>query len=315
MILVVSDLWLPFPGGAERLMFNLSRSLMQHGEDVQVVTSYVHAKRFDGPPVEFRSIGVGEHHRDGWRDLASIIDQVEPDVILTHHFFAFEFEAELESCGVPIVQVVLNGHRLPFASLAVFISTEVRTRPGMGGVLDDLTIYPPAFDDVAAATHGDAIGFIKPLHHKGVDLVYDLARALPFEQFVILRGEWQDIETIVDLPNVEYMEPVDDIRSFYERVRLVLVPSLSEDAGTVAQECAVNGLPCISSDAGGLVETNAGGIILDDRSIDVWVEAIGALEDDAHYASVVCGQKRYTPTGQTAAFDDFAARVVELHTP
>ncbi len=312
MILVISDLWLPFPGGAERLIFNLSRDLATRGEEVQVLTSYAAAQRFDGPPVEFRSLGVELFHADGARDLLAYIAEVRPDVILTHHYFAFQFAAELEACGVPIAQVVLNGRRLPFAQLAVFISDFVRSMPGMEPQPGDLTILPYACPDVIAAPAiggpGDAIGFIKPLPHKGVELVYEIARLLPAKRFLILRGEWQDIEIIRQLPNVEFMEPAFDIRDFYAQCRLILVPSLSEDAGTVAQEATLNGLPCISSDAGGLPETNRGGILLDTRDPQVWVEVIEALDDGTTYSRQAERQRAALPD-QSAQLDALAFRL------
>lgn len=309
MILVLSDLWVPFPGGAERLMFNLARDLMRRGEEVYVLTGYHPARQFDGPP--FLLLTVPENEQ-GASSLRKAVDDFRPDVILTHHYWALHFEEAIASACVPIVQVVLNGRRLQSAAMAVFISNDVRNREGMNPQAQDMVIHPPAFDDVRAETHGDAIGFIKPLSHKGVDLFYDIARAMPDRQFVCLRGEWQDIETIVELPNVEFMEPVDDIRDFYERVRLVLVPSLSEDAGTVAQECAVNDIPCISSDVGGLRETN-GGVLMHSHWYHAWREAIERLlNEPGQYQAVVSRQEMRTPTAQTELLDEFATRVAML---
>lgn len=315
MILVLSDLWVPFPGGAERLMFNLARDLMRRGEDVRVLTGYHPAKQFDGP--RFDVIEVPENEIGADR-LAFWIDAISPDLILTHHYWALHFEDVIASSTMPIVQVVLNGRRLQCATMAVFISNDVRNRPGMNPLSQDMVIHPPAFDDVRADSHGDAIGFIKPLPHKGVDLFYEIARAMPDRQFVCLRGEWQDIETIVELPNVEFMEPVDDIRDFYKRVRLVLVPSLSEDAGTVAQECAVNGIPCISSDVGGLRETNVGGRILDTRDPTEWVKTIDSFDDPYWIERVVPRMQGLVdgqpgnPMAQTDLLDEFATRVAML---
>ena len=313
MILVLSDLWVPFPGGAERLMFNLARDLMQRGETVGVVTGYHRAQPFDGAHVAPPLIvpDAPDVRYMGARALTGLIADTKPDVILTHHHWAFTFERELVATGVPIVQVVLNGHRIPEAALAVFISEEVRARREMVSGFNDLTIYPLAFDDVRAETHGDAIGFIKPLHHKGVDLFYDIAAAMPDRQFVVLRGEWQNIETIKPFPHVQFMEPVDDIRRFYEKCRVVLMPSLSEDAGTVAQECTVNAIPCISSNVGGLAETNLGGIRLT-AGVDEWVKAIRLLDDHRLYNTVVLSQSLNNPTSQTEKLEQFADRVRAL---
>lgn len=309
-ILVLSDLWVPFPGGAERLMFNVARDLERRGADVDVVTGYHPAKRFDGPTFEVWEVPENEV---GARALTQAIADYAPDVILTHHYWALTFETAITAPGIPIVQLVLNGRRMGAASIAVFISEAVRARKGMGQLRSDLTIHPPAYaDDVAADRHGDAIGFIKPLHHKGVDLFYEIAAAMPDRRFVVLRGEWQDIETIRPFPHVEFMEPVDDIRDFYEKVRLVLVPSLSEDAGTVGQECAVNRIPCVSSAVGGLPETNRGGFLVSAARPDAWVEAIEGLDDPAEYEYIVDRQARQTPTEQREKFDELADRIQHL---
>ncbi len=170
---------------------------------------------------------------------------------------------------------------------------------------------PPAFDDVVAATHGDAIGFIKPIPHKGVRMVYDIARAMPERQFVILRGEWQDLEVIERLPNVEFMEPVADIREFYARVRLVLMPSLSEDAGTVAQECALNGIPCLSNNVGGLNETNGGLLFAPAEPVGAWTRFIGYLDDPASYEAVVSSQRAHLATLDHAGSLDLLAQRIK----
>lgn len=309
MILVLSDLWLPFPGGAERLAFNLARDLMRRGEEVVVLTGYENPRTFDGPMVIRANLPLDEH---GWGLIDAAIHAAHPDVIVTHHLYARTWQAELVGTGIPLVQIVLNGQRIEGAALAVFISEWVRARGNPRP--EDLTILPPVFPDVIAPGHGDAIGFVKPIRHKGVDLFYAIAEALPDRRFVVLRGEWQDLEVIrTDLPNVTFMEPVDDIRDFYAECRMVLVPSLSEDAGTVAQEATLNGLPCVSSNVDGLAETNAGGITLPPRELDQWVDAIRRLDDPAFRARVVEDQHRHLKaTNQDGALDEFAARVRAL---
>jgi glycosyltransferase involved in cell wall biosynthesis len=284
-MLVISDLWLPFPGGAERLIFNLARDMMRRGNTVNVVTGYGPAQQFDGPTVvSLPTIGPDLEH--GATVIRDLIAYDQPDVILTHHYYAHRYGQVMVDSGVPVVQVMLNGERMPGAALAVFISEWVKERgnPQPG----DIVLTPPAFDDVVAETHGDAIGFIKPIPHKGVELVYQVAAAMPECRFVILRGEWQDLEVIRPAPNIEFLEPVDDIREFYARCRMVLVPSLSEDAGTVAQEATLNGLPCLSTNVGGLAETNGGSLLFDPTDpVRAWVAAIRSLDDPTYYAGTV----------------------------
>ena len=309
-VLVLSDLWPPFPGGAERLAFNLSRHLLHHGMDVQVWTGYEHPQQFDGPPVQRTDMfGVFDTQPLGAAFVRDLLGAVNPDVVLTHHLYAHQYADVLAASGVPFVQVVLNGERIPAAEFAVYISDWVRNQHH-DAQAQDMTIVPPAMPDVVAPEHGQHIGFIKPIHHKGVDLVYRLAHRLPHERFLVLRGEWQDLEIISDLPNVVYLDPVADMREFWGQVRMVLAPSLSEDAGTVGQEAALNGVPCRSSDSGGHPQNNAGGIELTLTRMSKWVRAIRALDQPSYYDRVVQEQRRaYDAHRIPALLDEFADKV------
>lgn len=311
-VLVLSDLWLPFPGGCERLAFNLTRHLHERGEQVAVLTGYWDHQP-EPFPINASAIGIGPDHAVGAAIIADAVEHYRPDVILTHHLYAYEFEAELAETGIPVVHVVLNQRRLAGAALAVYISEWVRDQCG-DAKPGDLVIHPPALGDVdASAWAGDhrSVGFIKPIPHKGVQLVYEIAAAEPDRDFLVLRGEWQTLEVLTDLPNVRYMDPVADIREFYAECRVVLMPSISEDAGTVAQECAVNGIPCISSDVGGLPETNAGGVILGSRDVSLWCDTLALLDDPDAYDMVADRQRSKQPD-HTAALDEFADRVQTL---
>lgn len=313
-VLVLSDLWPPFPGGAERLIFNLARDLHRRRSlfEVSAVTGYEAARQFDGPPVVHYPIGTGELRDAGAPLIRSIITATDPEAILTHHYYASQFEQELDGCGVPYVQVVLNGRRLPGAAFAVYITEWVAAQVGDVGV-DDFVLTPPAFDDVIADSHGDAIGFVKPIEHKGVETLYAIAEQMPDRQFVVLRGEWQDLEDIRPRDNITFVEPVVDMRDFYRQVRLLLVPSRSEDAGTVAQEATLNGLPCVSSGVDGLVETNGGGILLDPYDLTGWVETISALDEPGLYAATVACQRAHLQAlDHPALLDRFARQMAAL---
>ncbi len=222
--MILSDLWVPFPGGAERLAFNLGRDLMRRGHDVRVLTGYLEAEQFDGPQININdSIGVFDQQESGAEIVKAFIGAMQPDVIISHHLYAYQFKNELVDSGVPFVQVVLNSERIPEAAFAVYISDWVRET--VGSEEHDIVIRPPAFTDTISPVHGDKIGLIKPIPHKGIELFYEVARMMPYRQFLVLRGEWQTLEVIEDLPNVEFMEPVKDIRDFYAQCRIVLMPS------------------------------------------------------------------------------------------
>ncbi len=60
------------------------------------------------------------------------------------------------------------------------------------------------------------------------------------------------------LKNVKVMPNTPDPREFYAATRLILMPSLMENAGFVAMEAMTNGIPVLASNRGGLPETIGG---------------------------------------------------------
>jgi glycosyltransferase involved in cell wall biosynthesis len=283
-------LWVPFPGGAERFVSNIAHEMLKRGHEIHVLTSYQRAEDIPEVSVHFRDIGVHDRHEEGKKTIEEVIHEIRPDIIFTHHFFAYEFKEWVTQFLMPVVQVVHNNKKIPGAALGVFNSQYTRDHAVSNE--QDMVILPPAYGDIVAEIHGDAIGFVKPIHHKGVDYVYHIAAHFPDRKFLILRGEWQDIEDIREMPNVSFMEPVKDIREFYSRCRLMLMPSWAEDAGTIPQEAALNGIPCISTDVMGLPETNKGGIVLR-RDESLWWAEIEKLDDPLYYQSVVDRQREY----------------------
>jgi glycogen synthase len=74
-ILFLSDLWIPFPGGAERYVFNLARELVRRGHDVTVLTSYYRAQASDGIKVRWEDVGVREQRESGAQIVRSAIKE------------------------------------------------------------------------------------------------------------------------------------------------------------------------------------------------------------------------------------------------
>lgn len=309
-ILVLSDLWHPFPGGAESYIRRVTEFLASAGHEIHILTSYAKAKA--SLPMTIRDIGVYGRHAHGVQVIESVLAEQKPDLILTHHFFCGEFASELSRWGIPFVEISHNRPRHPDARLTIFNSEFTASRCNRRP--DDIVLLPP-IDKSCVAFSGIAqffrpyIGHIKPLGGKGIALTYKLAEyflrrnrefdhgnPVKLQKFLVLRGEWQDGEDIRQLPNVEFMEPVDDIREFYSKCRLVLMPSLSEDAGTVPQECAANRIPCISSNVGGLPETNQGGVILapGEENWLLWADAIHDLGWREGYDALVRRREWYT---------------------
>ena len=308
-VLIISDLWLPFPGGAERYMRNLALALVARGNEVEVLTSYEPVQQETQFKITYTSIPVYAHHNLGYNIIWDYVQKFRPDIIVTHHFFAGEFPEIFTSFGLPTVEVIHSRPRTPAATLAVFNSNYTANTPGQLRKPQDMIILPMADPETRAETHENALLHCKPIGGKGIMMTYALAKRFPNRKFVVLRGEWQGAETMISgCPNIEYMEPVKDIRDFYKRGRLILMPSEREEAGTVPFEATLNEIPCISSNVMGLPETNGGGVILpinchpwdehmplhpDNYSIDVWTEKINQLDDPAFYERTVQSQANF----------------------
>ena len=330
-ILVLSDLWLPFPGGAERYMRNMVLELIKRGHEIEVLTSYEPAQNETQFKLTYISIPVYAQHQKGRDIIWNKVQSFMPRLIITHHFFAGEF-AEIfkdDWIAVPAVEVIHSRIRNPHSKLAVFNSYSTANMPGQLRMPQDMVILPMADPDTKADSHGEYCGHLKPIGGKGIMMTYALAKRFPKRKFLVLRGEWQGAETMISgCPNIEYMEPVKDIRDFYKHCRLLLMPSEREEAGTVPFEATLNGIPCISSDVMGLPETNRGGIILpinnrpwdnimplhpDMESIARWEDEINKLDNPAYYNEVVQRQRDFMASVPwSGLYDEFSSKLEEV---
>jgi glycosyltransferase involved in cell wall biosynthesis len=108
--------------------------------------------------------------------------------------------------------------------------------------------------------------------------------------------------------NIMVSGPVETPREIYAETRVLLAPSVVEEAaGRVAAEALVNEIPCIASNRGGLAETlHGGGFVLpvpegmtpdtpvppEPMAVRAWVELIVRLYDDAEFYRQACERAR-----------------------
>jgi glycosyltransferase involved in cell wall biosynthesis len=107
--------------------------------------------------------------------------------------------------------------------------------------------------------------FVNPEPRKGVHvfarIVAVLARRRPDIPVLLVEGAAGANSLarlgvdLGSLKNVKILRNVPDPRRFYAATRLVLMPSLMENAGLVAMEAMTNGIPVLASNRGGLPET------------------------------------------------------------
>jgi glycosyltransferase involved in cell wall biosynthesis len=282
-ILFLTDLWLPFPGGAERYVVNVARELRERGhKDIHVLTSYEKAEGTLFDPELLFILGAHTTYTKDIRiqALKEKLEEIKPNIIFVHRFFAQEYSQFLSSLrpNTKIIEIVHQTRYIFDADFTIYNSEYTREHNNFAGPYE--VIIPPVWEqDVLAQNKEDnRIGFVKPIEGKGVGTFYAIAEKMPDQKFLVLRGEWKSIEDYrPHMPNVKFIEPVKEMKEFYNQCDIVLVPSISEDAGTIPQEAAFNRLPCISSRVMGLTETNAGGIIVSHNYLECWIEELKSL--------------------------------------
>ena len=121
--------------------------------------------------------------------------------------------------------------------------------------------------------------------NKGGKIFADIARAMPHKSFLGVLGSY-DEQITQTLPNVTYVPNTPDIKQWYAKTRILLMPSKYESWGRTASEAMCSGIPVICTDTPGLKENcEKGGIFIKNRdNVKEWVEAITKLDDKKTYS-------------------------------
>lgn len=130
------------------------------------------------------------------------------------------------------------------------------------------------------------VTFINPVREKGVETFLRVAMSMPQVAFLCVEG-WGTPESVrrflEKLPNVTYLPRQESMSKVYARSRVVIIPSLWEEAfGRVAVEAQAAGCVVVASRRGGLEEAVGDGGVLVDRygDSDVWREELSRLLAD-----------------------------------
>ena len=173
---------------------------------------------------------------------------------------------------------------LRYAANSPFLATYVRALVGRPVAWVPSLVEPEA---CRCAPRGDAILVVHPTPVRGAHLAAAVAARLPHRRFLFARlprGSGGEAEIEAALPNVENVAAAYDPRPLFERTRLLLMPSMHEEAwGRAVGEAQVSGIPAVASDRGGLAENiGAGGSVVPlGASLEHWCAAIEALLGDA----------------------------------
>jgi glycosyltransferase involved in cell wall biosynthesis len=240
------------------------------------------------------------------RQVSALLKSARPDVAVVQCHQTVPIGLAFAAAGVPLVVYLRN---VEFAELggdprvlpgARFIANSVFTAHRYAEAFGiRATVIPPMIDRSLYETtpDGDRVTFIGPVAAKGLDRAIEIAAACPeipflfVESWLLSPDQRKALQTrIAPLPNVEFQARTSDMKALFRRTRVLLAPSLWEEAwGRVASEAHCSGIPVVGSSRGGLTEAiGPGGAALDyDAPLADWVGAVRRLWSDplAHAAA------------------------------
>jgi glycosyltransferase involved in cell wall biosynthesis len=157
-------------------------------------------------------------------------------------------------------------------------------------------VIPPVFrpERYQSKANPEFVTFINPVSVKGVDLALEIAAGAPDIPFcfvkawpIPLREQARLRRGLKRAPNIVMHERTYDMREVYRKTRVLLVPSQweAETWGRVVSEAQFSGIPCVTSDRGGLPEAvGPGGIVLGfDSPAERWIAAVKKLWNDSRF--------------------------------
>ncbi len=156
------------------------------------------------------------------------------------------------------------------AAVSSYLQGQVKEMLGL-----DASVLPPGLDFRSyAAPRGpeaEAVGFYAAGHpgYKGDEVVAAVIEALPEQRFVVVgRNFRHHFEAFPE--NLNFLGFQQDMREFYRRLKILLVPSLvPEGFPRIILEAAANGIPILANNIGGIAEA------LEDAGILIEINAPG----------------------------------------
>jgi len=250
-----------------------------------------------------------------WESLSWVAKKTKPDLIVVLARQPVRMALAAKRAGIPVLMmlqdVVFKDHGGPFSELGAVSCvansqfTADRYHQAFGVTP---AVIPPLINGkkkYTTATVRKNVTFINPHPSKGLEIAIAVARECPEIPFSFIEAwplspeERQKLqERLALIPNVTLHRPVKDMRRVYSTCKILLAPSMWEEAyGRVANEAQFSGIPVIASNQGGLPEAvGPGGILLDPKGpAEPWVAAVKRLwNDNDYYAELSAAAYTYS---------------------
>lgn len=279
--------------GSEVVLHELLKAAVEAGHEATVWVTNQDAKRtWRGTESDIELDGVTVKRVRNVIMGARAVASRRPDVIVSHHdhtMFAIKTARQVGARSVFLTHNDMDINQRPLVNgqpdLVIFNSEWVKeSLSRFGTPKESLVFHPPLTPDRhKVASTGDHITLVNLNAHKGAELFYQLAQAMPDHKFLgVIGGHGQQV--IRRTPNVTIAEHHPDMKRVWSNTRVLLMPSLYESYGLVAVEAGLNGIPTIANPTPGLRENlGAGGLFADRDRLEDWQKMLGGLDDPRTY--------------------------------
>ncbi len=215
------------------------------------------------------------------KNLDRVMASYKPDLVWTTGFNSLSLLKKVrkrgcaalwyvQDCRPEVSDIKYASHiNIEFAVCSNFINQRLEGNSGVKST----TVYPLINNDdyITKNNTKKYVTFINPRPVKGYNTFLNIAAAMPDVEFLVVEawplGEnYSEVyNKLCGFSNVTFMSQLTDMREIYQQSRLLLVPSIVEDAAPrVIREAQINGIPVIGSNRGGITEIiGQGGLILD----------------------------------------------------
>ncbi|MGE0736081.1 MAG: glycosyltransferase [Alphaproteobacteria bacterium] len=182
-----------------------------------------------------------------------------------------------------------------------FVRDRMRVQFGIDAAVIPSLVEPDLY---RVEPTGKTALFINPTAEKGAEIFFAVAERLRHVRFTVAEAWWFDepwrnycFKRAAQLGNIDWWPATEDMRTLYSRARVLLAPSVWEEAWARSVcEAQISGIPAIASDRGGLPESvGPGGIIVALHApYDVWAAQIDSvMRDDALHAKLSAAARQH----------------------
>ncbi len=285
--------------GSAICFWTLSRMLSKHGHSCVLVTSNPRHGRVVEQKRNLTIIRINKPHH--MKEIEFQLNTFLPDALVAQHTWGEQVFRHFRKNDVTKICLIKGAEGIEtkqeyellklFGIDVIFVCSrhDQQMYEKRRGIYTHLA-YPlvDINNYIVMNSHPQFITMVNYQKRKGGNTFRKIARRLPKEQFLAVRG-WITIKPkyIRQTGNLTIVGPYKDMRTVYAKTRLLLVPSIwKEPFGRVILEAMANGIPVVASNVGGIPEAiEDGGVLVDDyRDPDVWIREIRKFDDLGYYA-------------------------------